>query len=98
MPPSSTSSLPWAYPLPVTVITALLGLPASDRQLFRTWVDKLLTALDAADPNDPQLAGQIDEVTADMLAYLHEHCVDRRDRPREDLISRLATLEATASD
>jgi cytochrome P450 len=83
-----------AYPLPVTVIAELLGLPTSDRELFRTWADKLLTALDQADPNDPQLAQNIDEATADMLAYLHEHCVDRREHPREDLISRLATVEA----
>jgi cytochrome P450 len=83
-----------AYPLPVTVIAELLGLPACDRELFRTWADKLLTALDGGNPTDPQLARKIDEATADMLAYLQEHCTDRRDHPREDLISRLATVEA----
>ncbi|HSL06903.1 MAG TPA: cytochrome P450, partial [Pseudonocardiaceae bacterium] len=82
-----------AYPLPVTVIAELLGLPVSDRELFRTWADKLFT-LDVVDPNDPELARKLDEATADMLAYLHEHCVDRRAHPREDLISRLVTVEA----
>jgi cytochrome P450 len=81
-----------AYPLPVTVIAELLGLPASDHELFRTWADKLLT-LDVVDPNDPELARKLDEATADMLAYLHEHCLDRRAHPREDLISRLVTVE-----
>lgn len=81
-----------AYPLPVTVIAELLGLPASDRELFRTWADKLIT-LDVVDPNDPELARKLDEATADMLAYLHEHCVDRRANPGEDLISRLVTVE-----
>ena len=82
-----------AYPLPVTVIAELLGLPTCDRELFRTWADKLFT-LDVVDPNDPELARKLDEATADMLAYLHEHCVDRRAHPREDLISRLVTVEA----
>ena len=82
-----------AYPLPVTVIAELLGLPASDRGLFRTWADKLLT-LDVVDPNDPELTRKIDEATAELLAYLHEHCRDRRGHPRNDLISKLATVEA----
>jgi cytochrome P450 len=82
-----------AYPLPVTVIAELLGLPISDRDLFRTWADRLFNR-DVADPNDPKLAQEIDEATADMLAYLRAHCADRRVHPRQDLISRLATVEA----
>ncbi|MGH3973327.1 MAG: cytochrome P450 [Pseudonocardiaceae bacterium] len=82
-----------AYPLPVTVIAELLGLPLCDRELFRTWADKLLT-LDVDDPNDPELGRKLDEATAELLAYLYEHCADRRAHPREDLISRLATVEA----
>jgi cytochrome P450 len=82
-----------AYPLPVIVIAELLGLPTSDRGLFRTWADKLLT-LDVADPNDPKLAQKIDQAASELLAYLHEHCRDRRGHPRDDLISRLATVEA----
>lgn len=82
-----------AYPLPVTVIAELLGLPISDRELFRAWADRLFNR-DIADPNDPKLAREIDEATADMLAYLREHCSDRRANPRQDLISRLATVEA----
>src|SRR4051794_970444 len=31
-----------AYPLPVIVIAELLGVPTSDRGLFRTWADVLL--------------------------------------------------------
>ena len=82
-----------AYPLPVTVIAELLGLPISDRELFRTWADRLFNR-DIADPNDPRLARMIDEAAADMIAYLGEHCADRRANPGQDLISRLATVEA----
>jgi cytochrome P450 len=55
--------------LPVTVIAELLGLPAADRELFRSWTDRLF-ASDMADPNDPELARKIDESTADMVTYL----------------------------
>jgi cytochrome P450 len=81
-----------AYPLPVTVIAELLGLPISDRELFRSWADKLFDQ-DIADPNDPELARKVDEGTADMVAYLGEHCADRRARPRNDLISKLTQVE-----
>jgi cytochrome P450 len=82
-----------AYPLPVTVIAELLGLPGSDRELFRSWADRLFDR-DMADPNDPELARKIDESTAEMIAYLTEHCADRRAHPKEDLISKLAAVEA----
>jgi cytochrome P450 len=82
-----------AYPLPVTVIAELLGLPTSDRELFRSWADRLFKQ-DTNDPNDPELARKIDEATADMLAYLGKHCTDRRVHPQDDLISRLAAVEA----
>jgi cytochrome P450 len=82
-----------AYPLPVTVIAELLGLPAADRELFGIWADRLF-GREVEDPTDPELGKKIDEATADMLAYLLEHCRDRRARPREDLISKLATVEA----
>jgi cytochrome P450 len=81
-----------AYPLPATVIAELLGLPISDRELFRSWADKLFDQ-DIADPNDPELARKVDEGTADMVAYLGEHCADRRAHPRNDLISKLTQVE-----
>jgi erythromycin 12 hydroxylase len=82
-----------AYPLPVTVIAELLGLPICDRELFRTWADRVFDR-DIADPNDPELGRIIDEALADMIDYLREHCADRRAKPRADLISKLAAVEA----
>jgi cytochrome P450 len=81
-----------AYPLPVTVIAELLGLPISDRELFRAWADRLF-GQQVVEPNDPDLAQKVDDATADMRAYLHEHCRDRRVNPRQDLISELASVQ-----
>lgn len=81
-----------AYPLPVIVIAELLGLPISDRELFRAWAARLFD-MSVEDPNDPELMRLIDEAMAEMRAYLLQACLDRRARPREDLISKLATAE-----
>ncbi len=81
-----------AYPLPVIVIAELLGLPTSDRALFRAWADQLFE-MDFEDPNDPDLMPKVEAAMADMRAYLLEACLDRRAHPREDLISKLATAE-----
>src|SRR4029453_12047121 len=40
-----------AYPLPVIVIAEMLGIPASDRSLFRRWADALFSQ--EVDPDRP---------------------------------------------
>jgi cytochrome P450 len=81
-----------AYPLPVIVIAELLGLPISDRELFRAWAARLFD-MTVEDPNDPELMPLVEEAMGEMRAYLLEVCQDRRARPREDLISKLASAE-----
>ncbi|GGM48838.1 cytochrome P450 [Longimycelium tulufanense] len=82
----------FCYPLPVTVISELLGVPPSDHQLFRDWVDtRLSVPFDRTtdEPMEPALRESADELNG----YLAGHVRDRRRRPREDLISRLTTAE-----
>ncbi|HEU0089233.1 MAG TPA: cytochrome P450 [Pseudonocardiaceae bacterium] len=81
-----------AFPLPVIVIAELLGLPPGDRELFRTWADRLFS-MQVDDPSDPELGRKVTAAMADITAYLTEHCRNRRVSPREDLISALVTAE-----
>ena len=74
------------------MIAELLGLPVSDRELFRSWADRLFDE-QFADLSDPDLGRKIDDAMRDMLAYLHEHCQLRRAHPRDDLISELTGVE-----
>lgn len=87
-----------AYPLPVIVIAELLGLPASDRDLFREWVDKLFAQNNEFSLNDSpeKMAEDFAEASAGLLPlqeYLREHVVARRGNPGDDLISGLVQAE-----
>jgi cytochrome P450 len=87
-----------AYPLPVIVIAELLGVPASDRAMFRHWVDRLFESKaafwDTDQDSDAALVTQA--ALADhqeMTDYLASHAAERRTKPREDLLSRLVHAE-----
>ncbi|MFJ2192442.1 cytochrome P450 [Kitasatospora sp. NPDC087861] len=80
------------YPLPITVISELLGVPQSDHELFRSWVDNLFDAT-FENPFDPDLARKATEAVAPMKEYLLEHVRDRRSRARDDLITKLVQAE-----
>ncbi|MEU9205635.1 cytochrome P450 [Streptomyces sp. NPDC048332] len=87
-----------AYPLPVTVIAVLLGVPTADRALFRDWADQVFrtAAPPSVNGSEEQTAG-IDAsfgLARRMTDYFGEHVDDRRRHPREDLLSGLVGAEA----
>ena len=80
------------YPLPITVISELLGVPESDHGLFLSWVDDLLYGTHER-PFEADAAKRASDAIAPLQAYLREHVVDRRAHPREDLITKLVAAE-----
>jgi cytochrome P450 len=80
-----------AYPLPVTVIAEMLGVPPEDYQIFKDWSATLAANL------DPLRAGEMREAAFDARDALSEYLsgiVDkRRARPRDDMISALLAVE-----
>jgi len=78
----------FAFPLPITVICELLGIPAGDRDQFRAWTNTILFA--GADSREGVLAA-----AADMNAYLRTLIAHRRAHPGDDMLSSLVTTTDT---
>jgi cytochrome P450 len=78
----------FAFPLPITVIAELLGVPVADRERFREWSDAIVTP--AASPGD--LAGFGEQMQA-FVHYLLALFEERRREPRDDLTSALVAVE-----
>ena len=69
-----------AQPLPVLVICDLLGVPYADRDSFRLWVDDAAFSPDDAESEAGMTA---------LLGYGMELVAHKRERPDDDVISRL---------
>ncbi|WP_432072602.1 cytochrome P450 family protein [Streptomyces wuyuanensis] len=76
----------FALPLPVTVISELLGVALDDRHEFQRWTDDML--LRRAEMPDPAV---VDAAWQHMRAYLTGLIAEKRARPGDDLISALIT-------
>ena len=77
----------FAYPLPVTVITEMLGIPESDRDSFKHWSRQIAPILDPILADDVFL--QIAEAGLALAVYFDEIVAKRRADPRDDLITEL---------
>ena len=82
-----------AYPLPVTVIAELLGVPARDMALFRSWADGLFSvqATDATVLPTEEQTAEVAPFVREMNDYLLQHIRHRRTHPADDLLGRLTT-------
>ncbi|MEU6017096.1 cytochrome P450 [Streptomyces sp. NPDC047515] len=78
-----------AFPLPMTVICELIGVPDLDRNTFRRLSNTIVT------PATPQ---QEREAVAAMGAYLGELIEDKRCSPGEDLMSALVRARDEEGD
>jgi cytochrome P450 PksS len=73
----------FAYPLPITVISEMLGIPATDRQKFRTWTQAII---------DIQEEERVASTEA-FFSYIRALLNEKRVHPGDDLITRLVQVE-----
>ncbi|HEX8704083.1 MAG TPA: cytochrome P450 [Myxococcaceae bacterium] len=76
----------FAFPLPVTVIAELLGVPVEDQERFRAWTLTLLN------PTGAYLE-TLQRTAMEFRQYLQDILDRRRAEPRDDLISALLAAE-----
>lgn len=81
----------FAYPLPVTVIAEMLGIPESDRNSFKGWSRQIAPILDPVISDEVFL--QVAEAGLALAVYFDELVAARRAAPRADLISELIHAE-----
>jgi cytochrome P450 len=78
----------FAFPLPITVIAELLGIPVADRDRFRVWSNATVTP--AFDPED---LAHFSELMDEFVTYLRRLFERRREDPGDDLVSALLQAE-----
>jgi hypothetical protein len=81
-----------AQPLPVLVICELLGVPAADRDRFGPWSSAASRLLDG-ELDEPTMTAGIG-AAGELFAYFLDLFEQRRNEPRDDLLSALVAAEA----
>ncbi|MGG3640205.1 cytochrome P450 [Bacillus gobiensis] len=83
-----------AGPLPVIIIAELLGVPAKDRELFKTYSDILVAgAEDDSEKAFERMAQKRKEGSEFLRDYFIKIIEERKAHPEEDLISLLLSAE-----
>lgn len=81
----------FALPLPLTVISEILGVPERDRLRFRRWFSSMIGIETSGRPHVSALL-KLPNILA-MMRFLRRLVAERRAQPGDDLISRLALAQ-----
>jgi cytochrome P450 len=82
----------FAYPLPVTVLCEILGVPVDRRDQIGTWTANVNRTVSGTCPLN-ECADQAQSSVLEMRAYFAELVEQRREQPRDDLLSLLVAAE-----
>jgi pimeloyl-[acyl-carrier protein] synthase len=83
-----------AYPLPVTVICEMLGVPLDDQNAIRGWSSDIARSLDAIGlMADPDIVARGVAARRNLTEYFRRLLPERRQHPKADLLSLLIGVE-----
>ena len=83
----------FAWPLPSTVISELLGVPPADRASFRAWSGDLVRGAHTPDLGPARLRDAAMRAAMELYRYFGDLLAERRSTPRDDLASALLAAE-----
>ena len=77
----------FAFPLPITIISEMLGIPVADRERFRTWSQTMTTGAAGSEPEKALAAMEA------FVQYIKTVLLEKRIHPDDDLTSSLVQAE-----
>jgi cytochrome P450 PksS len=77
----------FAFPLPITVISEMLGIPTADRLRFRSWSQTIVTGTAGPEPEKAYA------VLEEFVQYIKTLLAEKREHPGSDLVSSLVQVE-----
>ncbi|WP_445291605.1 cytochrome P450 family protein [Bacillus cereus] len=79
----------YSFPLPIIVMSEMLGIPKEDQAKFRIWSHAVI-----ASPETPEEIKETEKQLSEFITYL-QYLVDiKRKEPKEDLVSALILAES----
>jgi len=82
-----------AIPLPVTVLSEIMGVPKSDVKLFKVWADEII-AFQGVNKPAVETLRRAQKAIVEIRAYLGELLREKLRQPGEDLLSELAAARS----
>ena len=80
-----------AFPMPVTVIAEMLGVPAQDMDRFENWSNDISLTIEPS-LRDDQIR-RVERATEELYEYFEGIIEERRREPQDDMITALLNVE-----
>ena len=83
-----------AVPVPVTIITEMLGIPSEHARDFKRWSDHVIRMTTGADRDLFRFEPRNTDPILEFMTMMRKLAQDRRANPRDDLISTIVAQQA----